>query len=548
MTQHDNHISNAPRTAPAAFIQTKLTVGAVDDPMELEADEMADRVMRMPEPGQSAANIQRKCAHCEEEEKMQRKTMPSFLQRKETNHAAAASDAVHSQINQTKGNGNKLDSETRSFMERGFGADFSKVNIHTNTDAASMNRELSARAFTVGNDIYFNQGQYNPSSSDGKHLLAHELTHTIQQTGFIQRDKDKTPKVDDDADLLALRKNIVDGKWKEAYTYLQSQWMKVMLEKLNALTEPELDSLINNADAARDAKDSMIGEGGKNRTLAGVWAAKAFKNTGLTDAELATAEQKAMTVPHDQRKEIVTFLKPSTSKAAKKLATELNKPFLGYTASGYDFSKRFFKQSDKLGYSIESSAKGLPTTKWTGDNPDPQAPKTTDDATKSFEKSDIIFFSGHQYAQYGNKNSDRTGLYTDEASESCFNISAISKKLGNVKLVASTSCATICKDVAVIYRAKFPNALVLGYKYSAPSNGGKVADSFGDNLVKKGPIDLNSSGGRDNVKDAWRKATTSNPGTEGAPGIISGDDVETFEGGKWKTAKIDSKENACHYH
>lgn len=529
-------------------IQRKLTIGVSDDPLEDEADHMADKVMRMPD----QSFIQRKCDHCEQKEKAQREPFSLFIQKKQSLpiSSTVASDSISSQIQSTMGNGNPMPQTTKSFMESRFGTDFSKINIHTDNYATDLSNQLNAHAFTVGNDIYFNEGKYCPESNIGKHLLAHELMHTIQQTGSIQRDSDKTPKVEDDVDLKALRKNITDGHWKDTFTYLNRQWMKVMLEKLNTLTESELNKLIDNADAARNAKDSHIGEGGKKRTLAGVWAVKAFKNTGLTGVELGIAEENLMTIPHEQRKEIVAFLKPGTSKAAKKLATELNKPFFGYTASGYDFSKRFFKQSDKLGFDVESNAKKLPTTKWgrRAPDPDPQTQDTTNEATKSFETSNIIFFSGHQYAQYGNKNSDRTGLYTNEASESCFNISAISKKLDKVKLVASTSCATICKDVAVIYKAKFPHALVLGYKYSAPSNGEKVADSFGNYLVKKGPIDLDSPAGLNDVKDAWKKATTSNPGAEGAPGILSGDYVETFEGGKWKTVKADSKDNACHYH
>ncbi len=80
-------------------------------------------------------------------------------------------------------------------MEDRFAADFGSVRIHTGSEAASLNRELSARAFTVGNDIYFNEDQYRPNSENGKRLLAHELTHTIQQRGnsslqpmLIQRD------------------------------------------------------------------------------------------------------------------------------------------------------------------------------------------------------------------------------------------------------------------------------------------------------------------------------------------------------------------------
>jgi hypothetical protein len=74
-----------------------------------------------------------------------------------------------------------MDAKTRAEMETGFGADFSQVNIHTGSQAVQMNKELGAQAFTHGKDIYFNEGKYNPNSNAGKHLLAHELTHTIQQ-------------------------------------------------------------------------------------------------------------------------------------------------------------------------------------------------------------------------------------------------------------------------------------------------------------------------------------------------------------------------------
>lgn len=72
-------------------------------------------------------------------------------------------------------------------MESRFGTDFSDVKIHTGSEAVQMSSELNAQAFAVGNDIYFNEGKYNPNSDSGKHLLAHELTHTVQQSGGIGR-------------------------------------------------------------------------------------------------------------------------------------------------------------------------------------------------------------------------------------------------------------------------------------------------------------------------------------------------------------------------
>jgi hypothetical protein len=170
----------------ANAIQTKLLIGTENDPLEAQADLVADKILRMPE----TSAIQRKCSHCDEEELAQRKPLTSFIQMKgaQTNDPAA-SDAVSSKILQTKGTGTPLPSSTQRFMESRFQVDFSGVQVHTGTEAIQLSQQLKAQAFTVGNDIYFNSGKFAPESSEGKHLLAHELTHTIQQSGVpsIQR-------------------------------------------------------------------------------------------------------------------------------------------------------------------------------------------------------------------------------------------------------------------------------------------------------------------------------------------------------------------------
>ncbi|MGB3074848.1 MAG: DUF4157 domain-containing protein, partial [Chitinophagales bacterium] len=165
-------------------LQFKLTIGSPDDPLEHEADSMADKIMRMPEHN----FIQRKCSDCKEEDdrKIRRKPLASFIQRKESSSGAVASDVISSQINASKGRGSSMSGDTHAFMQNRFGSDFTDVKIHTNSEAVQMNRDLNAKAFTVGSDIYFNEGQYNPGSDEGKHLLAHELTHVVQQTGILQ--------------------------------------------------------------------------------------------------------------------------------------------------------------------------------------------------------------------------------------------------------------------------------------------------------------------------------------------------------------------------
>ncbi|WP_343696923.1 DUF4157 domain-containing protein [Flavobacterium sp.] len=107
---------------------------------------------------------------------------------------SAASDAnpsdnsnIESTLNSTKGGGSPLTGKIKTEMESGIGADFSNVRIHNNSTAVQMNKQLGAQAFATGNNIYFNEGKYNPNSKEGKHLLAHELTHTVQQGAAIRK-------------------------------------------------------------------------------------------------------------------------------------------------------------------------------------------------------------------------------------------------------------------------------------------------------------------------------------------------------------------------
>jgi len=93
---------------------------------------------------------------------------------------------VEAGIEQARGGGQPLDRTVQRQMESAFGTNFSHVRVHTDSGANTLNHALSARAFTTGQDIFFRQGEYNPGSSSGKELLAHELTHVVQQTGGIQ--------------------------------------------------------------------------------------------------------------------------------------------------------------------------------------------------------------------------------------------------------------------------------------------------------------------------------------------------------------------------
>jgi hypothetical protein len=106
---------------------------------------------------------------------------PDDGQKADAGGAHAAAPGLSARIEQSAGKGQPLPESTGAEMENAFGADFSNVSIHADAEAAQMNRELNAQAFTYGSDIYFNSGRFDVDSSSGKHLLAHELTHTVQQ-------------------------------------------------------------------------------------------------------------------------------------------------------------------------------------------------------------------------------------------------------------------------------------------------------------------------------------------------------------------------------
>jgi len=178
-----------------SIIQTKLKIGETGDKYEQEADAIANTVMQMRE-GESLGmqteeeNEKIQMQPLEEGDKLQMQTDEEEepIQKKSSNSSqtSATPEKIQSQIENTRGSGMQIDEQTRSFMGKRFDADFSNVNVHTGQTAVEMNKQLYAQAFTVGNDIYFNNGKYNPGSQSGKELLAHELTHTIQQGAGIQ--------------------------------------------------------------------------------------------------------------------------------------------------------------------------------------------------------------------------------------------------------------------------------------------------------------------------------------------------------------------------
>ncbi|SDJ22521.1 protein of unknown function [Paraburkholderia steynii] len=193
--------SGVPAAASVATppIQASLTVSQPGDPYELEADRVADSVMRMPTPSTQAPGIstvsaagpalRRSCATCEAASEHKAEVNGQMrLDRKEASGAAfGVAPAVETNVHILQGQGSPLLPATRAFFEPSFGADFSQVRVNTGPRADETARSLGARAFTVGSSISFAAGQFAPTSREGRHLLAHELTHVVQQHPEIRR-------------------------------------------------------------------------------------------------------------------------------------------------------------------------------------------------------------------------------------------------------------------------------------------------------------------------------------------------------------------------
>ena len=206
-------------------IQTKLLVGQPGDIYEQEADKVAEQVMHMPEThlqrqvepeeeeeliqtkpiaGQITPLVQRQIEEEEEEEEEEKEILQT---KAHTGQTPKVAPDLESHIHALKGGGQPLPQSVRAFFEPRFGHDFSNVRVHTDNKESETARALNAQAFTVGRDIVFRTGQYATETTAGKQLLAHELTHVVQQNGNYVQSKLKIGKpgdwYDKEADWVA---------------------------------------------------------------------------------------------------------------------------------------------------------------------------------------------------------------------------------------------------------------------------------------------------------------------------------------------------------
>lgn len=246
-------------SAKSTSLQAKLAVGAQDDPLEREADAKAEQVMRKPDSGfplnvdendhprrkaeeaqkapeqpQKAANEVQKAANevqkagddiqkapegvqmekedeeypvTEEDEKEGAKVFlgggDEKAQKKDEegqedkSKAHEASKEFEKELQEAKSGGMPLPTATKEFMEGRFGVDFSRVRVHTDKQSDRLNKQIGAKAFAIGNHVFFSSGRFQPESDEGKFLLAHELTHVVQQGAAVKKSPDSLQKAEE---------------------------------------------------------------------------------------------------------------------------------------------------------------------------------------------------------------------------------------------------------------------------------------------------------------------------------------------------------------
>lgn len=194
------------RLLQSRALQAKLTVSPPDDEFEREADAVGETVSRLPvgeirrqempeeEEQVQADRLQRQAEEEEEQiqaERLQRQSSPEEEELVQAKSAAGSvpevTDGVERRIDAQRGGGAPLPDSLRAPLESHFGHDLAGVRLHTDAEAGDLAERLEARAFTIGSDIFFRGGDYQPDSTEGRKLLGHEITHVVQQGAAPQR-------------------------------------------------------------------------------------------------------------------------------------------------------------------------------------------------------------------------------------------------------------------------------------------------------------------------------------------------------------------------
>jgi len=483
-----------------------LMIGGVQDPAEKAADRMADRVMRM-----GAPLVHRKCAECEadekeakravkepeEDKKVQAKAVPKTAPVAPGAAAATASPGAAKAIG-ALGGGRPLASAERAFFEPRIGADLAGVRVHDGRAADSASKAINARAFTLGSDIAFARGEYQPGTDTGRRLMAHELAHVVG----------------DGEDGLHTGVRRKGGKAKDPDPLCASYDSTGTL----ATAESQADELAKKDDPEK--RMELV------RTLKAIH-------------RCANEEDK---------KHIQDYMISKLGEEpAKEIWKEAGTAFGGYRGVFPGYYPGGRSRLHKLGI---KEAEGFQKF----DYPEPvivdakfkpRAKVSAKAMAKTIEATDILYFYGHQYAQYGNP-----GAFANGTQDRFVDLRELEGegKFDRVKLIISTSCATICKEALEVFTKLFPNAVILGYRKSAPKLGGAVRNSF-DSAIRglKKPLLLDEPVDVTAIIDAWKSVVKKHHRSEAErlPGYYENGTVNFLKNGKWDSIAGTDEANSC---
>ena len=387
--------------------------------------------------------------------------------------------------------GAPLPAALRGWFEPRFGHDFGKVRVHADTEAAASAREVGAKAYTVGQDVVFGTAAYAPHTSAGRHLLAHELAHVGQQSPQLRRAPESGAKA-----------------------------------------AAPVDPLCASVDFAAAQSTALA-------------LAKAFTEaTGLLPLIRALKPIRRCATPAQQQSSRDALRAALPAGKADEAWEAAGTAFGGYTGFYPGFAPDIKRHLGKLGAS-ESLSSGSFEPSGDGGTHKRRATATAGGTRGDLARSDIVYFRGHQYAQYKAPGYFADG---DETKGVDLRYFARAGGYGNVKLMISTSCATLCLEAAAVFSSLFPNAVILGYRKSAPLEGDKVRADLTQRInALNRPLLLDQAVDVDTIVATWKSVIESrHKGQTGPqPGICRGGNVEYWDGAAWHAVSASDAANSC---
>jgi Domain of unknown function (DUF4157) len=482
-----------------------LMIGGVQDPAEKAADRMADRVMRM-----GAPVVHRTCAECDAEEKEAKRAVKEPEEKQvqakaatgkapaAPGAAAAPASAGAAKAIGSLGGGRPLASAERAFFEPRIGADLSGVRLHDGRTAYRASKAIDARAFALGSEIAFARDEYQPGTDSGRRLLAHELAHVVGEGkgGFNN----------------AVRRK--GGKSKAP-------------DPLCADYKPHVDLIV-----AEGCTDRLAEKDDPEQRLELVRNLKIIRRCGSDE----------------EKKQIQDYMKSKLGeKPAKEIWKEAGTAFGGYRGVFPGYYPGGKSRLRNLGIKEAQGFQKFDYPEPTIEEAifQPRAEAAAKPMAKTIEATDILYFYGHQYAQYENP-----GAFANGTQDQFVDLRELEGegKFGRVKLIISTSCATICKEALEVFTKLFPNAVILGYRKSSPERGGAVRNSF-DSAIRalKKPLLLDQPVDVTAIIEAWKSVIKKHHPNEAKrlPGYYQGGTVYFLEKGKWDSVAGTDAANSC---